>query len=145
MLKKLLSFVVATLTVVAVFAQPKREVRAVWLTTNGGLDWPKGVYNVNKQKQNLCAILDELAAVNINTILFQAQVKGDVLWDSTIQPFYRYVTGNPSSSMTYDVSKFVIEECHKRGMECHAWIVPYRIGSSTYWKAYSSNSFINSR
>lgn len=139
MLKKLLSFVVATLTVVAVFAQPKREVRAVWLTTNGGLDWPKGVYNVNKQKQNLCAILDELAAVNINTILFQAQVKGDVLWDSTIQPFYRYVTGNPSSSMTYDVSKFVIEECHKRGMECHAWIVPYRIGSSTYWKAYSSN------
>ena len=139
MLKKLSLIAIAILTMVGAYAQPKREIRAVWLSTNGGLDWPKGVYNINTQKKNLCAILDDLASININTILFQAQVKGDVLWDSSIQPFYRYITGNASSSMTYDVSKFVIEECHKRGMECHAWIVPYRIGSNTYWKAYSNN------
>ena len=138
-MKKITIFTLFVLSAALLFAQPKREVRAVWLTTNGGLDWPKGNYNINQQKQNLCAILDDLAAANFNTILFQAQVKGDVLWNSSIQPFYRYITGNPSSSMTYDASQFVIEECHKRGMECHAWIVPYRVGANTYWKAYSKN------
>lgn len=138
-MKKIFSFAIFLAFALTLIAQPKREIRAVWLTTNGGLDWPKGVYNEAKQKQNLCAILDDLAAANFNTILFQAQVKGDVLWDSSIQPYYRYITGNPSSSMTYDASKFVIEECHKRGMECHAWIVPYRVGATTYWKAYTNN------
>ena len=122
-----------------VLAQPKHEIRAVWLTTNSGLDWPKGEYNVTTQKENLCEILDKLADANINTIIFQAQVKGDVLWESTMQPAMRSVTGNGANSMSYDVSRFVIDECHKRNMECHAWIVPYRIGTSSDANKYKNN------
>lgn len=139
-MKRILFTVIALTSVMSVFAQPKHEVRAVWLTTNGGLDWPKGEYDVETQKENLCEILDKLAAANFNTIIFQAQSKGDVLWESTIQPASRYVTGNGANALAYDVSEFVIEECHKRDMECHAWIVPYRIGSSSEANRYSKNA-----
>ena len=130
-MKKIFVFALVFASVLISIAQPKYEVRAVWLTTNNGLDWPKGEDDVETQKNDLCDILDKLAAANFNTIIFRAQVKGDVLWESTMQPAMRAITGNGSKSMSYDVSTFVIEECHKRNMECHAWIVPYRIGTSS--------------
>lgn len=123
-------------------AQPKREIRAVWLTTNSGLDWPKSVYDETKQKESMIDILDKLQALNINTVVFQAQVKGDVLWDSKIQPFMRVVSGDGSKAMTWDVCRFVIDECHKRNMECHAWIVPYRIGTASEASKYDKNSVV---
>lgn len=138
-MKNILLTIIALTTCFTITAQPKHEVRAVWLTTNGGMDWPKGEYDEAIQKSDLCNILDKLAAANFNTILFQAQVKGDVLWESTIQPAYRYITGNGSKKLSYDVSKFVIDECHKRNMECHAWIVPYRIGTASEANAYKNN------
>ena len=138
-MKKIFVFALVFASVLISIAQPKYEVRAVWLTTNNGLDWPKGEDDVETQKNDLCDILDKLAAANFNTIIFQAQVKGDVLWESTMQPAMRAITGNGSKSMSYDVSTFVIEECHKRNMECHAWIVPYRIGTSSDANKYKSN------
>ena len=138
-MKKILLLSITLVSALSISAQPKYEVRAVWLTTNSGLDWPKGVYDETTQKENLCEILDKLADANFNTIIFQAQVKGDVLWESTMQPAMRAITGNGSKSMSYDVSEYVIEECHKRNMECHAWIVPYRIGTSSDANKYVSN------
>ena len=138
-MKKIFIIALFCASVLISFAQPKYEVRAVWLTTNSGLDWPKGEYDEEAQKKDLCEILDKLVAANFNTIIFQAQVKGDVLWESTMQPAMRSVTGDGSKSMSYDVSSFVIEECHKRNMECHAWIVPYRIGTSSDASKYKSN------
>ena len=138
-MKKILLLAITLVSALSISAQPKYEVRAVWLTTNSGLDWPKGVYDETTQKENLCEILDKLADANFNTIIFQAQVKGDVLWESTMQPAMRAITGNGSKSMSYDVSEYVIEECHKRNMECHAWIVPYRIGTSSDANKYVSN------
>lgn len=138
-MKKILLLAITLVSALSISAQPKYEVRAVWLTTNSGLDWPKGVYDETAQKENLCEILDKLADANFNTIIFQAQVKGDVLWESTMQPAMRAITGNGSKSMSYDVSEYVIEECHKRNMECHAWIVPYRIGTSSDANKYVSN------
>lgn len=138
-MKKILLLAITLVSALSISAQPKYEVRAVWLTTNSGLDWPKGVYDETTQKENLCEILDKLADANFNTIIFQTQVKGDVLWESTMQPAMRAITGNGSKSMSYDVSEYVIEECHKRNMECHAWIVPYRIGTSSDANKYVSN------
>ena len=138
-MKKIHLFIIAITTILNLSAHPKYEIRAVWLTTNNGLDWPKGEYDIETQKNDLCNILDKLVDANFNTIIFQAQVKGDVLWESTMQPAMRAITGNGSKSMSYDVSQFVIEECHKRNLECHAWIVPYRIGTSSDANKYKSN------
>ncbi len=139
MKRRLLSIGIGLMALLG-FAQPKYEVRAVWLTTNGGADWPKGVTDVTQQKADLCEILDKLDAANFNTIIFQAQVKGDVAWESTMQPAMNAFTGDGSKGLSYDVSQFVIDECHKRNMECHAWIVPYRVGKQSEANKYKNNS-----
>lgn len=88
-MKSLIISLAIGIAAIPVSAQPKREVRAVWLTTNSGLDWPGSETSPSRQKQSLIKILDRLAAANFNTVVFQAQVKGDVAWESSYQPTMR--------------------------------------------------------
>ena len=106
---------------------PKRELRAVWLTTLNGLDWPTtkatSVTSMEQQKQELCAILDKLKALNINTVLLQTRVRGSVIYPSSIEPWDGALTGTIGRDPGYDPLRFAIEETHRRGMELHAWVV----------------------
>ncbi len=117
------------------FAQtpmPKHEVRAVWLTTIGGLDWPhsysRSAYSARKQQKELCDILDKLRAANVNTVLLQTRVRGTVIYPSAFEPWDGCLSGIPGQSPGYDALQFAIDECHKRGMELHAWIVAIPVG-----------------
>lgn len=113
-------------------ASPKREARAVWMTTIGGLDWPKTYAHtprtIEKQKQELRSLLDRLQAAGMNTVLMQTRVRGTVIYPSAIEPWDGCVPGNPGVSPGYDPLAFAVEECHKRGMEIHAWVVSIPIG-----------------
>lgn len=106
---------------------PKREARAVWLTTINGLDWPKSKATSSagreRQKQELCYILDQLKAININTVLLQTRVRASAIYPSKIEPWDVALTSQYNMSPGYDPLQFAIEECHKRGMELHAWVV----------------------
>lgn len=106
---------------------PKREVRGVWITTLGGLDWPKtkasSPQGVARQKQELITILNQLQACRINTVFLQTRVRGSVIYPSRIEPWDVALTGQYDRSPGYDPLAFAIEECHKRGMELHAWVV----------------------
>lgn len=106
---------------------PKYEVRAVWLTTISGLDWPKtkatSAANREQQKQELCQILDQLRAAKINTVLIQTRIRGSVIYPSKIEPWDVCLTGQFDKDPGYDPLAFAIEETHKRGMELHAWVV----------------------
>ena len=108
-------------------ASPKHEVRAVWLTTIMGLDWPKtfATNSINReaQKQELCEILDELQACRINTVVLQTRVRGSLIYPSKIEPWDICMTGTFDRDPGYDPLAFAIEETHKRGMELHAWMV----------------------
>ncbi len=114
-------------------SQPKQEVRAVWLTTVYGLDWPRtkavNETTIRKQKEELINILDQLKEAHFNTVLFQTRMRGDVAYRSDIEPYSSIFTGSVGKSPGYDPLAFAIEECHKRGMECHAWIVAIPLGS----------------
>lgn len=111
---------------------PKREVRAVWLTTIGGLDWPKSYARtprtIEKQKQELCDLLNRLQKANMNTVLLQTRIRGTVIYPSAYEPWDGCMSGIPGTSPGYDPLAYAIEECHKRGMECHAWIVCVPVG-----------------
>ncbi|MDY4852288.1 MAG: family 10 glycosylhydrolase [Prevotella sp.] len=113
-------------------SHPKYEVRAVWLTTIGGLDWPhsyaQSVASTNKQQKELTDILDRLQRANINTVLLQTRVRGTTIYPSTIEPWDGCMSGFPGKSPGYDPLAFAIEECHKRGMELHAWVVTIPVG-----------------
>lgn len=106
---------------------PKWESRAVWVTTLGGLDWPKTKASTpagrEKQQAELCALLDQLQAIHINTIFFQTRVRGSVVYPSTIEPWDVALTGQYGKDPGYDPLQFAIDECHRRGMELHAWVV----------------------
>ena len=114
-------------------SQPKQEVRAAWITAAYGLDWPHtratSKATMLQQQAELTEILDKLQAAHFNTILFQTRTRGDVLYRSDIEPMNAILTGKTGGDPGYDPLAFAIEECHKRGMECHAWIVALPLGN----------------
>ena len=109
---------------------PKHEIRAVWITTISGLDWPHA-HSAARQQQELTEILDKLQQANINTVLIQARVRASTIYPSTQEPWDICLTGTAGKSPGYDPLQFCIDECHKRGMECHAWIVTIPVGKWT--------------
>ena len=123
-------FIMLLISLCAV-SQPKHEVRAVWLTTIGGIDWPhsyaQSARSIDKQKDELRHILDQLQQVGINTVLLQTRVRGTMIYPSTYEPWDGCLSGFPGKSPGYDALAFAIDECHKRGMEIHAWVVAFPI------------------
>ena len=113
---------------------PKREIRAVWLTTIYGLDWPHQPASTAEgqeaQRQALIDILDRLQEANFNMVFFQARLRGNVTYRSAIEPASKVLTGKYGRMPDYDPLAFAIEECHKRGMECHAWFVTFPLGTT---------------
>lgn len=108
-------------------AAPKHELRAVWVTTLNGLDWPRtratSHFTRQLQQQELCQLLDQLKAANINTVLLQTRVRGSVIYPSKIEPWDICLTGQYGTDPGYDPLAFAIDEAHKRGLELHAWVV----------------------
>jgi len=108
----------------------KHEVRAVWLTTIGGIDWPRN-HTAAAQKRELTTMLDQLKRAGINTVLVQTRVRASTIYPSDMEPFDICLTGTHGRSPGYDPLLFIIEECHRRGMECHAWMVTIPIGKTS--------------
>ena len=112
---------------------PKKEIRGVWLTTVYGLDWPHKPATTEAgrkvQQQELCEILDRLQDANFNTVFLQTRLRGDVMYRSAIEPVSKTFSGKYGTMPGYDPLAFAIEECHKRGMECHAWFVTFPVGT----------------
>ncbi|MCI5664304.1 MAG: family 10 glycosylhydrolase [Mediterranea sp.] len=133
--------------VVSLYAQsPKHEVRAAWITTAYGLDWPhtkaSSATGIRRQQEELLEILDRLKEAHFNTVLFQTRTRGDVLYPSEIEPYNEILTGRLNGTPGYDPLAFAVEECHKRGMECHAWIVSIPLGNRKHVTRLGSSSVV---
>lgn len=140
----LLPAFISMLTFQVLSAQPKYEVRAAWITTAYGLDWPKTKANspqgTQQQKDELIDMLDKLKEANFNTVLFQVRTRGDVFYRSSVEPFNAVLTGKVNGDPGYDPLAFAIDECHKRGMECHAWIVALPLGNNKHVNSLGRNA-----
>lgn len=108
-----------------------REYRAVWLTTYLGLDWPQNPATTHEgtelQKEELRKMLDKYVAANINTVFVQARMRSSTSYPSKYEPWDEAFTGTPGKAPLFDPLAFAVEECHKRGLECHAWVVAFPI------------------
>ncbi|MEI7675952.1 MAG: family 10 glycosylhydrolase [Bacteroidales bacterium] len=129
------------------FAQPpKHEIRGVWLTTAWRLDWPstiaKDSVSAEKQRRELVKILDHLYFLNFNTVFLQVRMRNDLIYPSQIEPWSAMLSGKSKKSPGYDALAFAIEECHKRGLECHAWMVTIPIGSDKQIKSNGNESVV---
>lgn len=111
----------------------KREVRSVWMATVWALDWPSSTSSTTAQKKEMVKYLDVLQKNNFNAIYFQVRTMSDAFYKSSYEPWSSYLTGTRGKDPGWDPLAFVVEECHKRGMECHAWVNPYRFSTGSNW------------
>jgi len=112
----------------------KREMRGAWISTVENIDWPtKGVFDPEQQRKDFVRLLDELAETGINAVFTQVRPTSDSFYPSEYFPWSHWLTGQQGKAPSdgYDPLKFMIEEAHKRNMEFHAWINPYRISMNT--------------
>lgn len=118
------------------FAQttPTREWRAVWIATVNNIDWPsKPGLKSEDQKRELIYYLDLFKSLNFNAIVLQVRPTADAFYISNLESWSQYLTGvqGQAPNPLYDPLSFAIEEAHKRGMELHAWLNPYRVSQDT--------------
>lgn len=131
-MKRFLSIIIILCLTSLQIVADKHEVRAVWLTTLGGLDWPHSYahdgFGIDTQQKELRDILDRYVEAGINTVLFQSRVRGTTIYPSAIEPWEASLSGNVGVSPGYDALDFAIRECHKRGLKIHAWIAAIPLG-----------------
>ena len=109
------------------YTNPKREFRGVWVHTIVQ-DYFKDLTS-EQVRDTLCKQLDLFKELGFNTLLFQVRPEGDAFYKSDIEPWSRYLTGEQGKAPddeNFDPMQFLIEECHKRCIEFHAWMNPYR-------------------
>ena len=117
-----------------IFAQhPKREMRAVWIASVSNIDWPSSPNLTCEQQQSeLLSILDGLAENNINAVVVQIRPTADALYNSYHEPWSHWLTGTQGARPDpfYDPLEFITDEAHKRFMDVHVWLNPYRVTTS---------------
>ena len=114
-------------------------MRGIWLATVIGLDWPPAASlkaetaqeRVRLQKQGLTDALDEMVKTGINAVYFQVKPDGTALWRSNILPWSEVLTGTVGQDPGYDPLAFMLQEAHRRGINVHAWLNPYRVSMNT--------------
>lgn len=140
-MKKTLLFIALLFLQTTAFSQGiKREMRAAWISTVYGIDWPKATDPAATQKTKLAGLLTSLKANGINTVYFQARTIGDALYKSNLVPWSHWLTNTYGKDPGYDPLAFAIEEAHSRGMEIHVWLNPYRAATAaSNIPSYASN------
>ena len=124
-MKHKILFLLLLVAVSAMGQNPKREFRGAWIQAVNGQ-----FQNIGRDRMQamLTSQLNDLQRDGINAIFFQVRVEGDALYPSLIEPWSRYLTGQQGlpPDPYWDPLQWMIEQCHARGMELHAWINPYR-------------------
>ena len=129
--RRLLFILLLSVLNISVFqAQPKREFRGAWIQCVNGQFIGLGTEGM---QQTLRSQLDELQRDGVNAVIFQVRAECDAMYPSNYEPWSRFLTGQQGVAPQpyWDPLKWMIDECHKRGMELHAWINPYRAKTKT--------------
>ncbi|SDG08143.1 Uncharacterized lipoprotein YddW, UPF0748 family [Fontibacillus panacisegetis] len=123
----------------------KKEMRGVWVSTVSNLDWPsnKSYGNIESQKAEYIALLDDVQAMGMNAVFVQVRPSADAIYPSKLVPWSTYLTGTAGKDPGYDPLQFLIEETHRRGMEFHAWFNPFRASTGTDTTKLPANHVAN--
>lgn len=110
---------------------PKREFRGAWLSTAWQERYKK--MSVRQLEAYFVNTLDQLQADGINAVIFQARPYADAFYKSDLEPWSAFLTGiqGVAPENNFDPLAFLVKECHKRNMELHAWLNPYRVSAGT--------------
>ena len=129
-------------------AQPKHEMRMVWIATVNNIDWvPAGAVEPYRQQEAMIAMLDTFKQLNINAIVLQIRPTADAFYQSHVEPWSHFLTGKQGRAPYpyYDPLAFTIEQAHKRNIDVHVWLNPYRLLNSDNTDILQRNSLFFSR
>ena len=126
----LIAAIMAMVGTTNTLAQHKREFRGAWIQCINGQFMGMGTEEMQK---TLTMQLNELQKDGVNAIIFQVRPECDALYESDIEPWSRFLTGTQGQAPSpyWDPLKWMVDQCHKRNMELHAWINPYRAKTKT--------------
>lgn len=108
----------------------QEQMKGVWVSTVSNLDYPKNRTTDSQQlKAEAVEILDNCKSLGLNAVFFQVRPASDAFYKSEIYPWSQWLTGSQGTAPDndFDPLEFWVSEAHKRGIELHAWINPYRI------------------
>lgn len=111
-------------------AVPRTEMRGVWIATVANIDWPsRPGLSAKQQKAEFDSLLNVLKSMNMNTVFVQVRPAGDAFYPSKLAPLSAFLTGKQGKQPddpAYDPLAYMVAAAHRRGMEFHAWMNPYR-------------------
>ncbi|MGC6457935.1 MAG: glycoside hydrolase family 10 protein [Akkermansiaceae bacterium] len=104
-----------------------REFRAAWVACVYNIDWPsKPGLATARQQAEMRALLDRMAAMRMNAVIFQVRPNADAVYQSRLEPWSHWISGAQGRSPGYDPLAYCIQQSHARGIEVHAWFNPFR-------------------
>lgn len=133
-MNKFVCFVFGILCSGMIFANElKHEFRATWFTTHYAIDWPStkatSESKREQQKKEMTNIFDEMVAGNMNAVCMQVRSLSDATYKSSYENWASILTGTRGKDPGYDPLTYAVEEAHKRGLELHVWVNPFRVTS----------------
>lgn len=141
------------MTIVLNAENPKREMRSAWIGTVWQLDWPRSSSNTaitgtgssiaSQQRAALQTMINNLANQGFNAVFFQVRSMCDAMYNSAYEPWSQFLVGTRGATPSWDPLAECVEMCHARGMECHAWINPYRFSTGTNYTTANDNTMRN--
>ena len=124
---------------------PKREFRSSWIA-GIGIDFPSSGQSTIKAR--LTSYLDDMQAQHFTGVCFHVRSHGDAYYRSSLEPWSQYISGTRGTDPGWDPLAWMVEECHKRGMECYAWVNPFRVSvsgipsSTSFDRQWNSNGWL---
>ncbi|MBO7315917.1 MAG: family 10 glycosylhydrolase [Paludibacteraceae bacterium] len=143
-MKKFIVLILLLVCFVTCFSQ-KRQMRAAWIATVNNIDWPSQMgLSTEEQQKEMVEMLDQFQKLKFNAIFVQIRPTSDGFYFSELEPWSKFLTGTQGKRPEpfYDPLKFIIDEAHKRCLEVHAWLNPYRVSMDVQKESlHASNLF----
>lgn len=143
-MRKTLILLLLAVAAVAVAQSPKREFRSTWLTHYSGIDWPSSNARNNPTlaKQELLGYIQHHADRNFTGICIHARAAADASYASSIEPWAVEITGTRGKNPGWDPLGYAVEQCHARGLECYAWVNPFRFNYGSGSRTTAQDQYV---
>ena len=105
---------------------PTNQLRAAWVTVFAGDI--SGYTSETQFKEMMNNVLDDMDRMGMNAIVFHVRTHNNALYKSELNPLASWWSNVNFDE--FDPLEWLIEECHSRGIEFHAWLNPYRVSGN---------------
>ncbi|MFV0516050.1 MAG: family 10 glycosylhydrolase [Aminipila sp.] len=114
------------------------ELNGMWISYLEYMNMPKDEAGF---KAAVDKMFDRCKELGMNAVFVHVRSHGDAMYPSNYYPWAIFASGTQGVNPGYDPLQYMVDAAHKRNLEFHAWLNPYRVtGYGTYWNQVSNNN-----